>query len=135
MKGFFATIGLCAATLLCTVLYYEGLHLPFIGQLINGAIAHRQEALVQSYERQAAAAVAEEAKRQKAAARTATETLNAQLTTAKAADAKTASDLEQRIASYEQQLAAAHRDCLADNADVDFILHDNQPAPDSLGHH
>lgn len=134
MKSFFATIGLCAATLLCTVLYYEGLRLPFIGQLIDGAIAHRQEALVQSYERQAADAQAKEAQRQAAASKAATDALNAKLASAKAAAAKANDDLERRISSYEQQLAAAHRYCALDGADIEFLQHDSSP-PDSIGHH
>lgn len=93
-----------------------------------------KEALVESYEKQAADAAAKEAKRQQDAAEAAAVTLNAEIATAKAAEAKANASLETRINAYEQQLAAAHRDCLADDADVDFILRDDRPKADGLGH-
>jgi hypothetical protein len=93
------------------------------------------EALVQSYEKKVADAVAKEAQRQAAASKTAIDTINTKIASDKAKDAAQDAIREQEISEYEKRLQAAQRACLLDNGDLNAILHDGQSTPGGLGHH
>lgn len=117
-----SSIGMAAVAVLAMVLYYEGLRLPLIGQIVDGAVARRLEGYVLLSEKTAADAKASEIKRQADAATKALKAANDRASVAKAAEVKARSDLEKGIMSYEQRLLESNRRCLADDLDLDFIL-------------
>lgn len=122
IKCALSSIGMAAVAVLAMVLYYEGLRLPLIGQIVDGAIARRLEGYVLLSEKTAADAKAAEIKRHADAATKALKAANDRASVAKAAEVKARSDLEKGIMSYEQRLLESNRRCLADDLDLDFIL-------------
>ncbi len=134
ITGILRSIGIAAVCVAITVLYYEGLRLPFVGQVIDGAIAHRLDAYVVLVEKTAADAAAKEIKRQSDASKAVADNFQKQLTIAAAAEAKAQTDLEKGLAQYEQRLADAKRQCLLDNDDVStIILHNGAGKADPIG--
>ncbi len=122
IRCFFSAIGLAAVMTIATVVFYEGVSLPLVGQVIDGAIANRLEGYVTLTEKTAADARAAEQKRQADAARAAAETFRKQMLEAKSAEAIATADLEKGILSYEQRLVETKRACLLDDSDLDSIL-------------
>ncbi|WP_412063954.1 hypothetical protein [Rhizobium sp. SYY.PMSO] len=115
-----------AISAIVLLFFYEGLHLPLIGQLINGRVANAAAAAREGYvslaEKTTAEAKAAEMERQRnAASQALTEAAKRQVADEIAQQAKDA-ETDVAIADYEKKLAAANRECLADPADVDFLL-------------
>lgn len=74
-------------------------------------------------EKTAVEATAKEMERQRNAAQQATEEHRRRLEAAQAEQAKTEATLETEIKTYELQLSEKNRRCLADSADVEWLLH------------
>lgn len=98
MKSLLAGIGSAAVAVLATVLYYEGLRLPFLGQVIDGAVAHRLEGYVQLSEKTAADAKAAKEEHDKLAAQQSLEEARKRLAAAETAKDQAHAELEKRIA-------------------------------------
>jgi hypothetical protein len=135
IRSILAGVGFAVVAVLATVLYYEGLHLPFLGQVIDGAIAHRLEGYVELSEKTAAEAKAAEQKRQADAARAAADNFQKQLTVARAAQVKANADLEKGISEYEQKLADQARRCNLTDDDIGDIMHNGGGTVGPVGHH
>ncbi len=115
-----------AISAIVLVFFYEGLHLPLIGQVINGRVADAAAAAREGYvalaEKTTAEAKAAEMERQRnAAAQALTEAAKRQAADELAQHAKDA-ETDVAIADYEKKLAAANRQCLVDNDDRDWLL-------------
>jgi hypothetical protein len=125
MKSLLAGIGFAAVAVLATVLYYEGLRLPFLGQVIDGAIAHRLEGYVKLSEKTAADAKVAEIKKQRDDYAASIADFEKQQAADAAADAIRAKTNQREIADYVAKLDAAKRACYLDDGDDpdrDFIL-------------
>lgn len=114
-----------AISAIVLLFFYEGLHLPLIGQVINGRVANAaagaREGYVALAEKTTAEAKAAEMERQRnAAAQAVSEAAKRQAADELAQQAKDA-ETDVAIADYEKKLAAANRECLADPADVQFL--------------
>lgn len=105
MKSLLASLGFTAVSVLATVLYYEGLHLPFIGQVIDGAIAHRLESYVLLSEKTAADAKAAKEEHDKLAAQQALEEQRKRTTAAEKLKDDANAELEKRIADDAKNTA------------------------------
>jgi hypothetical protein len=99
MKNFLAALGFTAISVIATVLYYEGLHLPFIGQVINGAIAHRLEGYVALSEKTAAEAKAAREEHDRLAAQQSLEEARKREAAATKLKDQAHAELEKRIAN------------------------------------
>ncbi len=115
-----------AISAIVLVFFYEGLHLPLIGQVINGRVANAAAAAREGYvalaEKTAAEAKAAEMERQRnATAQALTEAAKRQAADELAQQAKDA-ETDVAIADYEKKLAAANRQCLVDGDDRDWLL-------------
>jgi hypothetical protein len=117
-----SALGLALLAIVGTVIHYEGISLPIVGQVTNGEIAGRLEGYVALTEKISADVRAAELKRQADAARAATEQFRKRTIEAEAAEAVAQADLEKRIALNEQRLLEAKRRCDLDADDVDSIL-------------
>jgi hypothetical protein len=133
MKNLLAALGFTAVSVIATVLYYEGLHLPFIGQVIDGAIAHRLEGYVSLVERKTADAKAAEAKRQADINAQSAEEYRKKLVIVQDENAKDDAERETEIKSYEAKLAAANRRCNLNDDDLRVILHNGAGKADPIG--
>lgn len=98
IKSFLASLGLSAVLMISTVLYYEGLRLPFVGQVIDGAIAHRLEGYVELSEKTAADARAAREEHDKLAAQQALEEARKRAGAAEQQKDEAHAELEKRIA-------------------------------------
>lgn len=117
-----SNIATAAICILLTIVYFEGVSLPYIGQVIDGAIANRLEGYVTLSEKTAADAKAAELKRQADAAKSAAEQFRQRTLEAERAETVAQADLEKEIAANEKRLADAKRACLLDDGDVDFFM-------------
>ncbi len=122
MKCFLSSVGLAAVLMALTVLFYEGLSLPFVGQVVDGAVAHRLDAYVSLAEKTAADARAAEAARQAAVYKAAYDKANQRAAAAEAANAITEIDRQKERADYEAKLDAQSRGCYLDDDGRDFLL-------------
>jgi hypothetical protein len=118
-----SALGLAMLAIVGTVIHYEGVLLPIVGQVVDGEIASRLESYVALSEKKAAEAKAAEVKRQADAVRAATEQFRKRAMEAEGSEAIAQIDLEKRIALNEQRLLEAKRRCDLDADDVDSILH------------
>lgn len=133
MKSLLAALGFTAVSVLATILYYEGLHLPFIGQVIDGAIAHRLEGYVAMSEKTTADAKAAEAKRQADINAQSAEEYRKKLVIIQAQNAKDDVEQETRIKEYEAKLDAANRRCNLTDDDIGVIVHNGAGKADPIG--
>lgn len=122
IESLLRTIGVAAVCVAITIFYYEGLSLPFVGQVVDGVISHRIEAVTALYEKTTATAKQAEQKRQEDAVNSAVAAYQRRLAEAQASETQAQSDLEQEVSQYESRLAALKRQCLADSDDVNFIM-------------
>lgn len=118
-------VGMILATF-ALVLYYEGVSLPIVGQVINGRVANAEEAARQGYvllaEKAAAEAKSSEIQRQLDAAASAEADLEKQIQAASVKDAQQEKDREASITQYEMLLSQANRRCALSADDVSAIL-------------
>jgi uncharacterized protein YdbL (DUF1318 family) len=133
MKSLLAALGFTAISVLATVLYYEGLHLPFIGQVIDGAIAHRLDGYVTLVEKKTADAKAAEAKRQADINAQSAEEYRKKLVIVQAQSAKVDVEQEARISDYEAKLSAANRRCNLNDDDLRVIMHNGAGKANPIG--
>ncbi len=114
-----------ALSAILLLFFYEGLHLPLLGQVINGRVANAaaaaREGYVQLAEKTTAEARAAELERQRNAASQALEEARKRQAADDAAQQAKDAQTDIEIADYEKKLAAANRQCLADPADVQFL--------------
>lgn len=122
IRCFLSALGLALIAIVATVVWYEGVSLPFVGQVINGQIANRLEGYVKLSEKVAADAKTAEIKRQADASKAATEQFRQRVIEAEAAEAAAQADLDKEIAAYETRLVDAKRACLLDDSDLGLIL-------------
>ena len=122
IRSLLMALGLALIAIAGTVIRYEGIALPFVGQVVNGAIAERLEGYVARTEKAAAEARAAEMKRQADAARAAADQFRKRVIEAEAAEAIAQADLEKGIAAYEKRLVDTRRACLLDDDDIGNIL-------------
>ena len=113
-----SAIGLAAVAVAITILSYEGLRLPFVGQVIDGAIAHRLESYVLLSEKTAADALASEQERQKLAAQQSLEEYRKRAAAAEKLKDDANAELEKRIAAD-----AADGGCSWQPADDEWLRH------------
>lgn len=90
-------------------------------------LASHDRALLSGYvlqsEKTAAEATAKEMERQRNAAQQATEEHRKRLAAAQALQSQSQAALEAEIRSHELELSEKNRQCLADSADVEWLLH------------
>lgn len=122
IRCFLSALGLALIAIVATVIWYEGVSLPFVGQVIYGEVAGRLEGYVALSEKVATDAKLAEIKRQAEASKAATEQFRKRVIEAEAAEAVAEADLENRISIYEKRLAEEKRRCEFSADDVDSIL-------------
>lgn len=118
-------VGIVIATIVL-LFYYEGVSLPFFGQVISGRVANAAEAAKEGYvriaEKAAADAKADELQRQLDAANTANQSLQDQINQNAVQNAQREKDRENDITGYELRLSAANRRCALNADDIDTIM-------------
>lgn len=122
IRSILAGMGFAAASVLATVFYYEGLHLPFIGQVIGGAISHRLENYVELSERVAAEAKAAREEHDKLAAQQALEEERKRAIAAEQLRDEAHAELEKRIAE-DAAAGSADGGCTWSGDDDEWLRH------------
>ena len=115
-------LGLALLAIAGTVIRYEGISLPIVGQLFDGEIAGRLEGYVALSEKTAAEAKVIEIRRQAEASKASTEQFRKRALAAETAEAIAQAELEKGIAAYEKHLVDIRRACLLDDDDIGQIL-------------
>lgn len=122
IKCILSSLGLALLAIVGTVIHYEGISLPIVGQLFDGEIAGRLEGYVALSEKTAAEAKIIEISRQAEASKASTEQFRKRAQEAETAEAIAQAELEKGIAAYEKRLVDIRRACLLDDDDIGEIL-------------